>query len=130
MAAISTFLAEHGCNITDNAQFDDAENGNFFMRVSFLSEAEKDILALTEAFVTVSNAFDMRAEFFDENAKRKLVIMVSRFGALPQSVWRNGRISGSRTGSKIWCSTAGPFVCCSALRQPANSRCKCDWLTS
>ncbi len=36
VAAISAFLAEQGCNITDSAQFDDRETGNFFMRISFL----------------------------------------------------------------------------------------------
>ncbi|MEC3862090.1 formyltetrahydrofolate deformylase [Mesobacterium sp. TK19101] len=95
VAAISTFLAEHGCNITDSAQFDDAETGNFFMRVSFLSEDGKDIPALTEAFGTVSTAFDMQAEFFDETAKRKMVIMVSRFGHCLNDLlyrWRIGAL--------------------------------------
>ena len=35
VAAISGFLAQNGCNITDSAQFDDMESGRFFMRVSF-----------------------------------------------------------------------------------------------
>ena len=38
VAAVSTYLAEAGCNIIDSAQFDDADTGNFFMRVSFRSE--------------------------------------------------------------------------------------------
>lgn len=38
VAAISGYLAAKGCNITDSAQFDDQETGEFFMRVSFLSE--------------------------------------------------------------------------------------------
>ena len=35
VAAISTFLAKHECNITDSAQFDDSITGAFFTRVSF-----------------------------------------------------------------------------------------------
>ncbi|WP_372803252.1 ACT domain-containing protein, partial [Paracoccus seriniphilus] len=29
VAAISSFLADHGCNITDSSQFDDQETGQF-----------------------------------------------------------------------------------------------------
>eukprot|EP01034_Spumella_vulgaris_P032031 gene32031-39565_t len=32
---VSGFLAEHGCNIIDSAQFGDAESQLFFMRVHF-----------------------------------------------------------------------------------------------
>ena len=35
VAAVASFLARHGCNITDSAQFDDLANGRFFMRVVF-----------------------------------------------------------------------------------------------
>ena len=35
---VSGFLAEHGCNIIDSAQFGDAESKLFFMRVHFALE--------------------------------------------------------------------------------------------
>src|SRR3954471_14274411 len=35
---VSGFLAEHGCNILDSAQFGDQETQRFFMRVHFASE--------------------------------------------------------------------------------------------
>lgn len=95
VAAISTFLAEHGCNITDSAQFDDAETGNFFMRVSFQSEDGHALPQLQQAFQSVSETFDMEAEFFDEGAKRKMVIMVSRFGHCLNDLlyrWRIGAL--------------------------------------
>ena len=38
VAAISGYLAEQGCNIVDSSQFDDLPTGQFFMRVSFISE--------------------------------------------------------------------------------------------
>ena len=38
VAAISTYIAEQGCNITDSAQFDDADNGQFFMRINATAE--------------------------------------------------------------------------------------------
>jgi formyltetrahydrofolate deformylase len=80
VAAVSTYLAGQGCNITDSAQFDDAETGNFFMRISFASEDGKTLQDLEQGFVGIGKEFGMDAEFFDEAVKRKVVIMVSRFG--------------------------------------------------
>ncbi|WP_283179219.1 formyltetrahydrofolate deformylase [Gemmobacter sp. 24YEA27] len=80
VAAISSFLAGQGCNITDSSQFDDAHTGRFFMRVSFRSEEGKTLKDLREAFAAVARPFDMEAEFFDEEARRKVIVMVSRFG--------------------------------------------------
>lgn len=80
VAAISTFLADQTCNIADSAQFDDADTGNFFMRVSFRSEGGCDLEQLRAGFGAVATRFGMEAEFFDEAVKRKVIIMVSRFG--------------------------------------------------
>ena len=35
VAAVTTYLAEHGCYISEMAQFDDEDNGRFFMRAVF-----------------------------------------------------------------------------------------------
>ena len=35
---VSGFLADHGCNIIDSAQFGDAQAQQFFMRVHFAME--------------------------------------------------------------------------------------------
>lgn len=94
VAAISTFLAEQGCNITDSAQFDDVETGNFFMRMSFRSENGRSLDDLISAFEPVSQAFDMEAEFFDEAVKRKVVIMVSGFGHCLNDLLYRWRIGG------------------------------------
>ncbi len=80
VAAISTFLAEHGCNITDSAQYDDMETGQFFMRVSFTPETGADLDSLEQAFAGVAQDMEMTFAFHDETAKMKVVIMVSRFG--------------------------------------------------
>lgn len=95
VAAISTFLADQGCNITDSAQFDDTETGNFFMRVSFRSEQGQGLDGLQGAFAPIAAAFGMEAEFFDEAVKRKMVIMVSRFGHCLNDLlyrWRIGAL--------------------------------------
>ncbi len=80
VAALSTYLAEQECNITDSAQFDDLESGNFFMRVSFKSEGGASLDALRAGLEPIAAKFAMEAEFFDERVKRKVIIMVSRFG--------------------------------------------------
>lgn len=80
VAAISSFLAEMGCNITDSSQFDDLGTGAFFMRISFTSDEGKSQEALEQAFSDISEKFGMTSAFHDETEKMKVVIMVSRFG--------------------------------------------------
>ena len=95
VAAISTFLAAQGCNITDAVQFDDDATGNFFARISFRSEDGVTLDELRAQFAPVGAPFDMQAEFFDEAVKRKVVIMVSRFGHCLNDLlyrWRIGAL--------------------------------------
>lgn len=95
VAAISTFLADQGCNIIDSAQFDDMGTGNFFMRISFQSEKGKSLDELSAAFEKTAGDFNMEVEFFDESIKRKAVIMVSRFGHCLNDLlyrWRIGAL--------------------------------------
>lgn len=95
VAAISGFLAENGCNITDSAQFDDMATGRFFMRVSFQSEEGRDLADLRPAFVPTAEAFEMTHTFHAESEKMKVVIMVSRFGHCLNDLlyrWRVGAL--------------------------------------
>ncbi|MFW2587236.1 formyltetrahydrofolate deformylase [Sagittula sp. SSi028] len=80
VAAVSAFLAEHGCNITDSAQYDDQGTGQFFMRVSFVAETGAALATLEADMAEVGARFDMDYAFHDEASKMKVVIMVSRFG--------------------------------------------------
>ncbi|WP_116085833.1 formyltetrahydrofolate deformylase [Tropicimonas sp. IMCC34011] len=95
VAAIANYLAEHGCNITDSSQFDDTETGNFFMRVSFVSEEDRTLAALEEGFAATAKGFSMDYAFHDEAEKMKVVIMVSRFGHCLNDLlyrWRIGAL--------------------------------------
>ncbi|MFE3838544.1 formyltetrahydrofolate deformylase [Pseudogemmobacter sonorensis] len=95
VAAISTYLAGQGCNITDSSQFDDTATGQFFMRVSFTSEEGLGVVELEDGFATISRTFDMAARFYDEAQKMKVVIMVSRFGHCLNDLlyrWRIGAL--------------------------------------
>ena len=95
VAAIANYMAENGCNITDSAQFDDMETGNFFMRVSFNSEQGVDVEALREGFAETGDTFGMSYDFHDESEKMKVIIMVSRFGHCLNDLlyrWRIGAL--------------------------------------
>ncbi|MBU2936768.1 MULTISPECIES: formyltetrahydrofolate deformylase [Pacificibacter] len=80
VAAIATFLSDHGCNITDSSQYDDLDTNQFFMRVSFTSENGVSQSDLEAEFAAVAKPFDMQFAFHDESIKMKVAIMVSRFG--------------------------------------------------
>jgi len=95
VAAISTYLAAQGCNITDSSQFDDAETGRFFMRVSFVSEEGVGIAALGAGLEETAARFEMDWAFHDEAEKMKVVVMVSRFGHCLNDLlyrWRIGAL--------------------------------------
>lgn len=95
VAAISTYLASRGCNLTDSSQFDDAETGMFFMRVSFVSEGEVGLADLKEGFESVAKPFGIDFAVHDESTKMKTVIMVSRFGHCLNDLlyrWRIGAL--------------------------------------
>jgi formyltetrahydrofolate deformylase len=95
VAAIATYLAQNGCNITDSAQFDDAHTGRFFMRVSFASEQGANLAELREGFPAVADPFGMIWAMHDEAQRMKVVIMVSRFGHCLNDLlyrWRIGAL--------------------------------------
>lgn len=80
VAAIATFLAEHGCNITDSAQFDDPQTDKFFMHITFRSETGANLSTLEAQFAAVSEEFDTAFAFHDAAHRTKVLLMVSNFG--------------------------------------------------
>ncbi|MFN3278618.1 MAG: formyltetrahydrofolate deformylase [Paracoccus hibiscisoli] len=95
VAAISGALADADCNITDSAQFDDVETGRFFMRVSFRSEGAATLDSLRATFATIATRFGMEVEITDDSVKKKVLIMVSRFGHCLNDLlyrWRIGAL--------------------------------------
>ena len=80
VAAISTFLAERGCYISELSQFDDEDTSRFFMRCVFHFTREgADIQSLREAFADVSGRFDMDWQVFSSAQPMKVLLMVSKF---------------------------------------------------
>lgn len=95
VAAVSGYLAAQGCNIVDSSQFDDLENGRFFMRVSFLSEEGATLEALREGLAPVAAPFAMETAIYDAAERVKVLLMVSRFGHCLNDLlyrWRIGAL--------------------------------------
>jgi len=80
VSAVAGFLAAQDCNILDSAQFGDADNGRFFMRVSFAASQLTSAGQLQAGFEPVQREFSMESEFQDATRKPRLILMVSRFG--------------------------------------------------
>lgn len=128
VSAIAGYLAENGCNLVDSSQFDDAETGRFFMRVSFLSEEGITLAELEKGFAKTAKSFDMVAKFYDEAAKMKVLLMVSRFGHCLNDLlyrWRIGAlpidivavISNHMDYQKVVVNHDIPFHCIKVTRE-------------
>ncbi len=78
---VSGFLAQHGCNIIDSAQFGDAESQLFFMRVHFaLEDAAVADADLRAGFAELCAPMGMTWQLHDARAKPRVMLMVSKIG--------------------------------------------------
>ncbi|MEO3938885.1 formyltetrahydrofolate deformylase [Dermatophilaceae bacterium Soc4.6] len=77
--AVSSFLVQHGGNISQSQQFDDRLQDQFFMRVQF--SVDNGLLTdLREAFTRVADAFQMAWQIHDAGTPTRTLVLVSRFG--------------------------------------------------
>jgi formyltetrahydrofolate deformylase len=78
---VSGFLAEHGCNITDSAQFGDAQSKLFFMRVHFVLEDDSvSDTSLRKGFAALGASMQMSWQLHDAARKPRVLLMVSKIG--------------------------------------------------
>lgn len=94
--AVSSFLLQQNCDISEHKQFDDTENGAFFLRTSFVPTDEVDTDALTSRFQETATEFRMNFEFSSDEPARVIVI-VSRMGHCLNDLifrWRAGSLGG------------------------------------
>jgi formyltetrahydrofolate deformylase len=78
---VSGFLAEHGCNIIDSAQFGDAESRLFFMRVHFsLDDDGISDAQLRAEFTVLGETMQLDWQMRDARVKPRVVLMVSKIG--------------------------------------------------
>jgi formyltetrahydrofolate deformylase len=77
--AVSSFLLQENCDISEHKQFDDTQNGAFFLRTSFVPMADVDVDTLTARFGPTGTEFGMNFEFSNDKPAR-VIVMVSRQG--------------------------------------------------
>ncbi len=80
VAAVSGFLANQDCFITESSHFGDMETGLFFMRTVYLPGAgTPSEEAFAAQFADVADGFQMEWALYDGRARPKALILVSRF---------------------------------------------------
>lgn len=81
VAAVSSFLAEQGCYISEMAQFDDEVSGKFFMRAVFRFNADfpGEIEVLEKGFADVAQKFAMEWDLHSATKPMKVLLMVSQY---------------------------------------------------
>ena len=95
VAAIANCLTDQGCNLTDSHQFDDPLTGQFFMRVTFISEKGTSQAQLIEGFSPVAQGFAMDWAIYAGTPRMKVLLLVSNFGHCLNDLlyrWRIGAL--------------------------------------
>jgi formyltetrahydrofolate deformylase len=79
VATVSGHLFSQGYTITDAQQFDDADSGQFCMRVVFTAAVETASPSPAEAFAGVATPFSMAWAIHAADERPKVLIMASKF---------------------------------------------------
>lgn len=80
VSAVSGFLAAQNCNILESQQFNDTDDGQFFMRVVFdMLEGSPDAEDLKAAFAKLGDSHSMNWSIRPANAKQRVLMLVSKF---------------------------------------------------
>ncbi|HEP9160454.1 TPA: formyltetrahydrofolate deformylase [Pseudomonas aeruginosa] len=81
VAAVTTYLANKGCYISEMSQFDDDTSGRFFMRAVFRfnTGTKPDIDTLRQGFDDVAVPFEMDWDLFEGNRPMRVLLMVSKY---------------------------------------------------
>jgi len=77
-ARVTGYLFELGCNVLEAQQFNDQDEGTFFMRVEF-DPGAADVGQIRDGFAPLAKAHGMRWTLNSKGKLRKTVLMVSKF---------------------------------------------------
>ena len=80
VAAVSSLLAEAGCNIEQSQQYGDPETRRFFLRVQLTAPEAVGLDDLRSRVAPVAEAFSMASRLDDATRRPKVLILVSSFG--------------------------------------------------
>ena len=78
VAAVATHLFDHGFNIVDAQQLDDAETGQFFMRVVFASTGKQEDEHPRRAFGAVAEQFGMSWTLASSDERQRVMLLASK----------------------------------------------------
>ena len=81
VAAVTSWLAEQACYISELSQFDDEFTGRFFMRAVFRfnKDVVGDTAALRQGMTQLAGGFDMQWQLFSSAKPTRVLLMVSKF---------------------------------------------------
>ncbi|HEJ2935028.1 formyltetrahydrofolate deformylase [Pseudomonas aeruginosa] len=81
VAAVTTYLADKGCYISEMSQFDDDTSGRFFMRAVFRfnDQYDGDIDEVEQGFDAVARRFDMDWTLHGTAQPMRVLLMVSKY---------------------------------------------------
>jgi formyltetrahydrofolate deformylase len=77
-AKVTGYLFEMGGNILEAQQFNDQDDGDFFMRVEF-DPASADVESIRAGFAPLAAEYGMRWSLRAKAARRKVLLLVSKF---------------------------------------------------
>lgn len=95
VARVTGLLFDHGGNIREAAQFDDAETGRFFMRVVF-TLADAQAPGLSDRFADLATRDGMTWAIRPTDRARKVLLLVSKFDHCLADLlyrWRIGELA-------------------------------------
>jgi len=95
VAAFATRLYEAGFDILDSQQFDDVQTNRFFVRVVFRRDQLTTAANVETLMKPVSEAFGMDLSIHDQGARRRVLLMVSKFDHCLADLlyrWRTGEL--------------------------------------
>jgi formyltetrahydrofolate deformylase len=79
IAAVTTYLSDNGCYLSELHQFDDEETGRFFLRtVGRITQDKKTIDDLEQGFSAIADPLTMDWEFHGNDEPMRTLILVSK----------------------------------------------------
>jgi formyltetrahydrofolate deformylase len=79
--AVSGFLVEQDCNITESQQYADPATARFFLRVGFTCESRAaTVTAIRESFAPLAARASMEWQLVDADVRTRVLVLVSRYG--------------------------------------------------
>lgn len=81
IAAVTGFLSQSQCYISELSQYDDEHLGHFFLRARFRfnENLSADIATLKKDFAAIAERLNMQWDIFDTSEPMRVLLMVSKF---------------------------------------------------